>query len=47
LEPGRSADLVVLSEDPRSAADRLADLRVERTFVGGCCVYRREEASCE
>ena len=36
LEVGKVADMVVLAEDPLSCdLDRLKDIRVERTFVGG------------
>ena len=40
LTPGRLADLTVLSADPRSMpADRLKDLSVEMTVVGGVRVF--------
>jgi predicted amidohydrolase YtcJ len=36
LEPGKLADLVVVSEDPtRVEPERIAALRVEETWVGG------------
>ena len=41
LEPGMLADLVVLDEDPAASPDRIDQRRVEMTFVGGECVYRR------
>ncbi|HQR03005.1 MAG: amidohydrolase [Proteobacteria bacterium] len=40
IEPGKLADLVVLSEDPRSAKD-LRDMQVMRTVVGGTTIYSR------
>jgi hypothetical protein len=42
LEPGRLADLVVFSEDPVTAApDRLKDLAVDLTILGGQVVFER------
>jgi len=36
IEPGRLADLIVLDDDPLTCPeDRIKDLRVEMTFVGG------------
>ncbi len=46
LRAGALADLVVLDRDPREIPDRIADRRVEMTFVGGEIVYRREEGPC-
>ena len=40
LVPGKLADLVVLSEDPRHAKD-LREVRVERTMVGGTTIFER------
>jgi len=40
IEPGKLADLVVLSGDPLTADD-LRELVVERTFIGGAEVYSR------
>jgi hypothetical protein len=41
LSPGRYADLTVLSADPLATpADRLRDLRVRMTVVGGVVVFR-------
>jgi len=41
IEPGKLADLVVLSEDPLTApADRVRDAAVHLTIVGGRVVYR-------
>jgi predicted amidohydrolase YtcJ len=40
LEVGKVADMVVLAEDPLSCElDRLKDIRVERTFLGGRQVF--------
>jgi predicted amidohydrolase YtcJ len=40
LEPGKVADMVVLAEDPLTCdLDRLKDIEVERTFVGGREVF--------
>ena len=40
LEPGKMADLVVLPEDPMTCEfDRMKDIPVERTFVGGRQVF--------
>jgi hypothetical protein len=44
LEPGKLADLIVLSEDPGEARGRLRELRVEETYLGGERVYRASEA---
>ena len=46
IEVGCQADLVVLGEDPRNATDRIADLEVVMTFVGGERVYARGGESC-
>ncbi len=39
IAPGKVADLVVLSEDPRVAPDAIADLQVVATLVGGRVRY--------
>lgn len=39
LEPGKWADLVVLSEDPIQAWKHLAEVRVEETYLAGERVY--------
>ncbi len=45
LEPGRLADLVVLPEDPLSIApEKLLNLKVDMTVVGGKVLYERESA---
>ncbi len=44
LEPGKYADFVVLSEDPyRVAPDKLAQIRVEQTWVNGQKVYSQAQ----
>lgn len=42
LAPGMLADLVILNGDPRQAPERITDLEVEMTILGGEIVYRRE-----
>lgn len=43
LEPGRFADLVILSEDIFAIApERIGEVKVEATYVGGKQVYQRE-----
>ena len=40
IEPGKRADLVVLSADPvRTDPDRIDDLAILRTYVGGQLAY--------
>jgi predicted amidohydrolase YtcJ len=42
IEPGKLADFVVLSADPtRVAGDSIRSIQVERTFIGGKCVYSK------
>jgi predicted amidohydrolase YtcJ len=42
IQPGRFADLTVLSEDPtRVRRDRIRDIEIEMTIVGGKIVYDR------
>jgi predicted amidohydrolase YtcJ len=41
LEPGKLADLVVLSGNPLDDPMGLRELRVDRTVVGGATIYRR------
>ncbi|REJ74900.1 MAG: amidohydrolase [Acidobacteria bacterium] len=41
IEPGKLADLVVLSADPLADPARVHELRVEETIVGGQTVYAR------
>ena len=42
LEPGKYADLVVLSGNPLDDPMNMRDIQVERTLVGGATVYRRQ-----
>ena len=42
LEPGKYADLVVLSGNPLDDPENMRDILVERTLVGGAIVYRRQ-----
>ena len=42
LEPGKLADLVVLSANPLDDPMNMRDLTVERTIVGGVTIYRRQ-----
>jgi predicted amidohydrolase YtcJ len=40
IEPGKAADMVVLAEDPLACElDRLKDIRIERTLLGGREVF--------
>jgi predicted amidohydrolase YtcJ len=41
LEPGKLADLVILSANPLDHPQDLRELAVERTLVGGVTIYRR------
>jgi predicted amidohydrolase YtcJ len=44
LKPGKLADLVVLSTSPfKVAPEKLKDISVVRTYVGGECVYGEED----
>jgi len=42
VEPGMLADLVILDQDPRQVADKLTNLQVCMTFLGGELVYQSE-----
>lgn len=42
LEPGKLADLVVLSDDPVAHPERIREIRVVETIVGGRTIYRAE-----
>ncbi|MCS7275245.1 MAG: amidohydrolase, partial [Candidatus Bipolaricaulota bacterium] len=44
LEVGKRADFVVLSEDPTDTK-AISEIRVERTYLEGRCVYREEGRS--
>ena len=43
IEPGKFADLVVLSGDPLADPDALRELVVEKTLIGGVVVFARQE----
>jgi predicted amidohydrolase YtcJ len=46
LEPGKYADLAILSDDPLTCSDdALKDIVALKTIVGGRVVYERDEAS--
>jgi predicted amidohydrolase YtcJ len=42
IEPGKYADLVVLSGNPLDDPMNMRDIQVDRTLVGGAIVYRRQ-----
>ena len=42
LEPGKYADLVVLSGNPLDDPMAMRDLKVERTLIGGATIFRRQ-----
>ena len=39
IEPGKQADLVILSDNPLEHSGDLRDIRVERTLVGGVTIF--------
>jgi predicted amidohydrolase YtcJ len=43
IEPGKFADLVVLSEDPLARPEALRDIVVEKTLIGGVLVFERHD----
>ncbi|HJO03272.1 MAG TPA: amidohydrolase family protein, partial [Acidobacteriota bacterium] len=43
IETGKLADLVVLTEDPLTAPERLMEMRAEATIIDGVVRFRREE----
>ncbi len=46
IEPGKWADLTVLSEDPFAVSpDKIVEISVEMTIVGGRIAFRRKEGS--
>lgn len=42
IETGKFADLIVLSEDPIKKPEKLRDIHVEKTLIGGVPVYQRQ-----
>ncbi len=44
IEPGKFADLVVLSGDPLADPDALRERVVEKTLIGGVVVFARQES---
>jgi len=45
LEPGMLADMIVLPEDPLTiASEKLLDIKVDMTIVGGRVLYDRAQA---
>jgi predicted amidohydrolase YtcJ len=42
LEPGKLADMIVLSGNPLDDPMAMRELKVERTLVGGATIYRRQ-----
>lgn len=44
IEPGKYADLIVLSDDPLRDPDSLREIRVLQTVVGGVTVYSRDDS---
>jgi len=41
IESGKLADLVILNGDPLTNPTKIADIRVDATFVGGHAIYQR------
>ena len=42
IEPGKKADLVILSKNPVENESDLRGIRIEQTVVGGVTVYEAE-----
>ena len=42
LEPGKLADMIVLSGSPLVNPESMRELKVERTVIGGATIYRRQ-----
>ena len=46
IEPGKLADFVVLGQDPyRVAPDKIRDIPIEATIVGGKIVYQKTDGA--
>jgi hypothetical protein len=43
IEPGKFADLVVLSGDPLANPDALRDIVVDKTLIGGVVFFDRDD----
>ncbi len=44
IEPGKFADITVLSHNPLEVSDdAVLDIRIEKTFAGGACVYDAQD----
>jgi hypothetical protein len=41
IEPGKQADLVILSENPLDYDGNLRGIRIERTVAGGVTIYEQ------
>jgi len=42
IEPGKLADLIILDRDPLTTPpDRLIDIKIDKTYIGGACVWSR------